>query len=201
MADAGIASGPPVSTEARQRCVESDRSPARAWTLALLTPVPGDPLSPLSQDAGRLGGDLLGRVHAYLAAASRRDWVPAALLEWAAAHTHETRNHRAATLVHAITDRSGELAFSVVYGDPSPELIVGPGGSVGLIDWGTPSWGPQLHDVAAWLRWLGERPGAGSVREREFLESYRRHVKLTGDDLVLLELFAAFVDALLAGSR
>ena len=77
-----------------------------------------------------------------------------------------------------------------MYGDPSPEILLAEDGGAALIDWGTPSWGPQLHDVAAWLRWLGERPREGSVRGGRFLTSYGRPV-----DPGTLELFGRCTDA------
>ena len=179
----GIATGPPVPTERGEVCVEVDRAAGAPWTLALLTPVFGEPLSPSGPRAEEIAGDLLGRVHSFLGESSRRDWVPADLLEWLAGFAEETRNEIAAAMVQVIRDRSEFVKFSVVYGDPSPEILVSADGNVGLIDWGTPSWGPQLHDVAAWLLWLGERPGSRSEREVRFLASYNQHVDVSQPDL------------------
>lgn len=95
----------------------------------------------------------------------------------------------------AIAERRDDIRFSVVYGDPSPEILVDGDAATGLIDWGTPSWGPQLHDVAAWLRWLGEEPGSGSRREDRFLGGYREHVPLSRTELALLALYGSYGDA------
>lgn len=133
--------------------------------------------------AEEIAGDILGRVHSFLGQCSRRDWVPADLLEWLALFAAETRNETAAAMVQVLVDRSESVRFSVVYGDPSPEVLVSADGHLGLIDWGTPSWGPQLHDIAAWLRWLGERPGSRAKRELRFLASYNEHVDVTQADL------------------
>lgn len=176
VARAGIATGAPVSTDRGELCVEVYRVTGAPWTLALLTPVLGEPLSPSTVGAEEIAGDLLGRVHSFVGEHSRRDWVPADLLEWLARFADETSNATAAAMVQEIVERSEAVKFSVVYGDPSPEILVSADGNVGLIDWGTPSWGPQLHDVAAWLRWLGERPGSRSEREVRFLASYTQHV-------------------------
>ncbi len=183
VARSGIATGPPVPTARGELCVEVDRAIGRPWTLALLAPVLGEPLSPSAPGAEAMAGDVLGRVHSFLGESSRRDWVPADLLDWLADLAKESRNEAAAAMVQVIRDRSESVKFSVVYGDPSPEVLVSADGVIGLIDWGTPSWGPQLHDVAAWLRWLGERPGARSEREVRFLESYYRHVDVARADL------------------
>ncbi|MCA1570367.1 MAG: phosphotransferase [Chloroflexi bacterium] len=119
-----------------------------------------------------------------------RGRAPADLIEWLAGHAHQTANQRAAELVSSIAGQRHRLGFSVVYGDPSPEILLAAEGTAALIDWGTPSWGPQLHDVAAWLRRLGERPGEGSEREGRFLASYGRPI-----DPGMLELFGRCANA------
>ena len=78
----GIATGPPVPTDKGEVCVQVDGAAGAPWTLALLTPVAGEPLSPSWPRADEIAGDLLGRVHSFLGESSRRDWVPADLLAW-----------------------------------------------------------------------------------------------------------------------
>ena len=195
VARAGIATGPPVPTARDELCVEVDRAAGAPWTLALLTPVPGEPLSSSAPRAEEIAGHLLGRVHSFLGEFSHRGWVPANLLEWLADFAEGRTDETAAAMVQAILDRSEFVKFSVVYGDPSPEILVSADGKVGLIDWGTPSWGPQLHDVAAWLRWLGERPGSSSEREVRFLGSYNQHVELTRTDLDQLAAYGRCAEA------
>ena len=190
VAELGIPTGVPVPTEDGKVCVEVERGPRRPWTIALLEAAPGEPLSPSAPGAEVVAGHVLGRVHGFLAERSRREWVPADLIEWLTGHAHQTANQRAAELVGAVAGQRHRLGFAVVYGDPSPEILLAADGGAALIDWGTPSWGPQLHDVAAWLRWLGERPGEGSEREGRFLASYGRPV-----DPGMLELFGHCADA------
>ena len=200
VAKAGIATGPPVPTERGELCVEVDRATGAPWTLALLTRVPGEPLSSSAPGAEEIAGDLLGRVHSCLGELSHRAWVPANLLEWMTNFAEETKNDAAAAMVQAIVDRSQFVKWSVVYGDPSPEILLTADGDVGLIDWGTPSWGPQLHDVAAWLRWLGERPAARSDREVRFLESYNQHIDVARTDRDQLAAYGRCVDAFRFGT-
>ena len=195
VATAGISTGPPVPTERGELCVEVDRGTDRPWTLALLTPVLGEPLSRSAPGAEVIAGDLLGRVHFFLGRFSRRGWVPADVLEWLADLAKERNDETAAAAVEVIRGQSESVKFSVVYGDPSPEVLVSADGDIGLIDWGTPSWGPQLHDVAAWLRWLGERPGSRAEREVRFLESYHRHVDVARADLDQLASYGRCADA------
>ena len=190
VAELGIPTGAPVPTEDGRVCVEVDRGPRRPWTIALLEAAPGEPLSPSTPGAEAVAGHVLGRVHGFLAERSRREWVPADLIEWLAGHAIETANPLAGEFVATIADHRQRLRFSVVYGDPSPEILVATDGSPSLIDWGTQSWGPQLYDVAIWLRWLGERPGAGSEREGRFLVTYGLPV-----DREMLEMFGRCADA------
>ena len=187
----GVPTGAPVLTHDGDVCVEV-KGRSRPWTVALLRAVGGKPLVPTEVGAEEVAGDLLGRVHAHLGECSRRAWVPAELLEWSAEFAATTANTAAATVVDEINAVRDLVSFSVVYGDPSPEILVDVDGTVGLIDWGTPSWGPQLHDVAAWLRWLGEEPGSGSPRETRFLQSYGTHARLTSVDLSLLPVFGRY---------
>lgn len=194
VAGAGIPTGPPVLTTDGEVCVDVDLMEARPWTLALLAAVPGDPLTPAMPGAEDIAGDVLGRVHGVLATRSGRDWVPADLLEWLTELARATGNAEAATAIQMLSDRRDPVRSSVLYGDPSPEILVGDG-VAGLIDWGTPSWGPQLHDVAVWLRWLGERPGSGSRREAGFLRAYGAHVPLSEIDTNLLPLYGRYAEA------
>ncbi len=195
VAASGVFTGAPVLTTDGEVCVDVDRIGAPPWTLALLTAVPGHPLTATMPGSEQVAGDLLGRVHAFLGTSSRRDWVPADLLEWLAALAGATGNIEAATVVRTVADRRGTVRSSVLYGDPSPEVLVTTDGAVGLIDWGTPSWGPQLHDVAVWLRWLGEQPGSGSRREARFLGSYAAHTPLSETDISFLPLYGAYAEA------
>ena len=70
------------------------------------------------------------------------------------------------------------LTRGVLYGDPAPEILVdGSTESVALIDWGTPSWGPLVHDVACWLHCLSSG-GAPSGGGDAFLDAYRGYMRL-----------------------
>lgn len=190
VAETGIATGCPVPTEDGDLCLEVDRGSERPWTIALLEAALGVPLTPSVFGAEVVAGQVLGRVHAFLAERSERQWVPADLLVWLAGHADETANGRAADLVSSIAAHRHRLGCSVVYGDPSPEILVAADGTAALIDWGTPSWGPQIYDVAVWLRWLGERPGGGSEREGRLLANYGRPIERE-----MLELFGRCVAA------
>src|SRR5205814_401674 len=85
------------------------------------------------------------------------------------------------------------LTEGVVYGDPSPEILID-GGRVSIIDWGTPSWGPLLHDIAAWLRFLELRDESDGASR--FLAAYRLHQTVSAEELDGLPLFEEVHSAL-----
>lgn len=191
-----VPTGPPLATLSGDLCVEVTIG-AGSHTLALLRFVPGHPLDASSHEAPAIAGALLGRVHAILRRDSRREWVPADLLEWCESHAaasdgiDEDRAQSAIAAVRRLRRRR-RLTFAVVYGDPSPEILVDVT-SAALIDWGTPSWGPLLHDVACWLVFFGAL--RSEERRSRFVESYRHNLPLTSEELdtlpVLHELAAA----------
>jgi homoserine kinase type II len=156
--------------------------------------VEGDRLLPGDPGAVETAGDLLGRVHQVLVQASRRDWVPAALLEWSADFAAAIGNEEAAEVVAELAGyiEAGAVTQSVLYGDPAPEILVGQDGEVALIDWGTPSWGPLLHDVAAWLAWLGLEVDPDSPGATRFLAAYQARMPLASEELALLDRFGAY---------
>ena len=79
----------------------------------------------------------------------------------------------------------------IVYGDPHPEVLVrADTGELALVDWGTPSVGPLLHDVAAWLVAYDHSDPAD---RRSFLAAYDAHVPLTDAEIAALPTFEALV--------
>ena len=101
----------------------------------------------------------------------------------------------ALTAVRRIGAR-GALREAVVYGDPSPEIIVTERpGQIALIDWGTPSWGPLAHDVAVWLRLVAPRPD-DAKRARRFLTAYEGRVQLRDGERDALPSFHRLHSAL-----
>jgi Ser/Thr protein kinase RdoA (MazF antagonist) len=184
--EAGVSTGAPVLTLAGEVCVEAEVD-GSACTLALLRFAAGKPLKPTHPDAASIAGGLLGRVHAVLLRGSKREWVPNDLLGWCEAHARSLPERQAAEALTALAaireHQKGEgLTTAVVYGDPSPEIVVDDQtGEVALIDWGTPSWGPLVHDLACWVRYLGA--SWGSERSNQFVATYREHVELVPGEL------------------
>jgi Ser/Thr protein kinase RdoA (MazF antagonist) len=182
VASHGISTGPPLRTSTDELAIPLRRGPTE-WTLALLLAEPGTPIDLDDPATPERLGRLLAEVHVVLAAVTQRSDVPARLLEW----WHQFALDRSNTASLEVLDhleRLGvdELPHSVIYGDPSPEVLDNDG-RLALIDWGTPSWGPQVHDLACWSAFVGsgaERLVASydevrklSQHERELLEFWR----------------------------
>ena len=194
----GVPTGAPILTRIGDLCLDVAVG-ERGGTLALLHFVLGEPLDPGAREAPEVAGALLGRVHAILARDSARDWVPNDLLDWAewhAAANSAVDRARVAAVLQELTSlrRGGALTSAVVYGDPSPEILVDQAsGAAALIDWGTPSWGPLLHDVACWTAFVRAEKGD---RHDRFLAAYRQVVPLDDAELGYLPRFWQLAHAL-----
>jgi Ser/Thr protein kinase RdoA (MazF antagonist) len=94
-----------------------------------------------------LAADLLADVHR-LVLAGPMPRVPARILDWAEGFLPESSAARPA--LARLQAAASRLTDGIVYGDPGPEILVAEGRPPALIDWGTPTRGPLLYDVAAW---------------------------------------------------
>jgi Ser/Thr protein kinase RdoA (MazF antagonist) len=195
----GVPTGAPVPTRNGEFCVDVPGD-GYAWTLALLRYVPGARLKRTAERAPELAGDLLGRVHSILLRESVRAWVPADLIEWCERHAatladaDRGRAARALAVVRSM-DRRQMLTCCVIYGDPCPEVLVDERSHrLGLIDWGTPSWGPLLHDIACWTAFYGADSEDDAFAA--FVAAYQRSMPLSDDELRSLPHFRDLADAL-----
>src|SRR5439155_9860057 len=121
---------------------ESVELARRRCTLAVLEWISGHPLDRSDPRAPEVAGALLGQIHHALQLQGERSWVPAALMEWMAkqAESPSVDEARLGRALEHLQCFANEVALTegVVYGDPSPEILIG-GGRVSIIDWGTPS--------------------------------------------------------------
>jgi len=163
----GVPTGAPIPTLSGQVTVPVTLHGSVA-TLAVLEHVAGRPVGRFDVALARSAGLLLARVHACLSADAPA--VPAGTLDWFEQHSSQRDAVAAAKEVNALV-RTGALTVGVLYGDPSPELLLGDAGDLMLIDWGTPSRGPFLYDVATWLGHI-ERHGDAAAAAY-FLRAYR----------------------------
>ena len=134
---------------------------ASGWRLALLTWVPGAPLTGAGEREQRLIGTTLARVHRGLhgqtvEGAQRFHWVdPAAprldLRPWI--------RPAVSAAVAALADferRADGWPRGLLHADPAPEAFRrDASGNCGVIDWSSAVHGPLLYDVASAVMYLG----------------------------------------------
>lgn len=169
LAGRGLRCGPPIPTIEGELAVEVGQDDRPSWTLAMLRFEAGAALDPAASGAPELAADLLAHVHRLVLAGDMPE-VPARILDWAEGFLPEAGVARPA--VDRLRASCSRLTQGVVYGDPSPEILVARGRPPALIDWGTPSWGPLIHDVAAWAL----RFSAGDPRRFDrFVGRYQQH--------------------------
>lgn len=177
---AGIPTGVPIRTADGKMSTTVDRAPGRPWTLALHRFVPGPPLDRDATDAPELAGGLLGKVHRILAQSPQTPAPAGRLLEYYAGEAAGGTGPRATALAEALTAvaaAAGQVRLDegVLYGDPAPEILLEPATSrLALIDWGTPSFGPLMHDIVSWQLFLTSaiQPEERTVVEARFTDAY-----------------------------
>lgn len=165
--DAGIPAGAPVAARHGDFVVDADGIP-----LALLTWVPGDPLSAAKPSGQRLIGATLARVHRALLDASvphteRFHWVDPqgdhlGIRPW-------VREAVAAAVAAYDELDPRTLSWGLLHTDPAPEAfrLNRAVGVCGLIDWSTAMEGPLLYDLASAVMYAG-----GPERAAPLIESY-----------------------------
>ncbi len=118
--------------------------------------VEGHSIDWTTPDASELCGDLLGRVHRSVSELDDGLEPAGRLLDFYAGEAARIGGHHGGALADAVAtvrafDRRVGLTEGVLYGDPAPEVLCDDRtGTLALIDWGTPSWGPLLHDLVSW---------------------------------------------------
>ncbi|NLU70517.1 phosphotransferase [Streptomyces sp. HNM0574] len=198
---AGVPTGAPVPAPDGSLYRPVVRHRGRPWTLALHTFVPGAPLEPSDGAAAGEAGELLGRVHRLLTTLPEVPRPAGHLLDHYRGEARRLGRRRGAALRKALKALSRTtFTEGVLYGDPAPEILRGPG-PLALIDWGTPSRGPLLHDVVSWQLFLtaGATPEDAPAAERRFLAAYREHCPLAERETaargLFLDLHRAIQDA------
>jgi homoserine kinase type II len=152
---AGIPAGAPVPASDGQLLLDV----GGAW-LALLTWVPGQPLTGLDDAEQGHIGRTLARVHRALAgyelaAASRFHWVDPA------ADYLSLRPWLRPAIIAALDDldaaRPDGMSWGLLHADPAPDAFrLDPvSGRCGVIDWSYALYGPLLYDLASAVMYVG----------------------------------------------
>jgi Ser/Thr protein kinase RdoA (MazF antagonist) len=165
--DAGIAAGAPVPT-------------VDGWTvttvggypLALLTWVPGTPLTGSDQREQRLIGATLARAHEVLTEVTVEGVESFSWINLTARHLQIRpwiRDEVAAAMAALESVGPDSLTHGLLHSDPAPDAFRWDPErrSCGLIDWSVAISGPLLYDVASAVMYLG-----GPDRARPLLNAY-----------------------------
>lgn len=175
--DAGIRSGAPVLALSGSTTVETTSGDR----VALLTWVPGRPLTGASGEEQRLIGDTLAQVHHVLRdrkipGSQRFHWV-----DPAAPHLNLRPWLRPAVTVAvdaltALQNRDPTWPQGLLHADPAPEAFRYEADTrcCGIIDWSSAHYGPLLYDLASAVMYLGGRARAASM-----IDAYRAAGQLT----------------------
>jgi len=166
---AGIPAGAPVPAADGRLAVDT----GDAW-LALLTWVPGRPLTGQDQAGQELIGSTLAGVHQALAGfevaqAERFHWV-----DPAAGHL-ASRPWLRPAITAALDDLDAigpdALRWGLLHADPAPEAFrLDPAtGQCGIIDWSSANYGPLLYDLASAVMYVG-----GPSHAEALIQAYQR---------------------------
>jgi Ser/Thr protein kinase RdoA (MazF antagonist) len=179
--DAGIRSGAPAPALSGSTTVDTPSGDR----VALLTWVPGRPLTGTDEAEQRLIGDTLARVHRVLRnrevpGAQRFHWV-----DPAAAHLELRPWLRPAVTaaVDALTarqDREQAWPQGLLHADPAPDAFrLDPASAqCGIIDWGSALYGPLLYDLASAVMYLGGPTSAAAM-----IDAYQAAALLSGREI------------------
>ena len=166
----GIPSGAPVAARDGRLAVDVGDG-----YLALLSWVPGDPLTGRSTADLQLIGNTLAEVHRALSAcsingANRFHWVDLdasylSLRPW-------LRPAISAALDGLDAADTGSMPWGMLHADPAPDAFrLDPvTGRCGVIDWSYFLYGPLLYDLASAVMYVGGAADAGDL-----VEAYLRH--------------------------
>ena len=166
---AGIPAGAPVPARTGALAVRVGND----W-LALLTWVPGEPLTGQDDAQQMLMGRTLAQVHAALAgyrmsSADRFHWVnPAAdhlsLRPWL--------RPAVSAAVQALEGAALDMRWGLLHADPAPQAFLFDAGSgrCGVIDWSYAIRGPLLYDLASAVMYVGG-PEHGCALIKAYLQS------------------------------
>ncbi len=166
----GIPSGAPVAARDGRLAVDVGDG-----FLALLSWVPGDPLTGRSTAELQLIGNTLAEVHRALSAcstngANRFHWVDPdasylSLRPW-------LRPAISAALDGLDAADTGSMSWGLLHADPAPDAFrLDPvTGRCGVIDWSYFLYGPLLYDLASAVMYVGGAADAGDL-----VEAYLRH--------------------------
>jgi Ser/Thr protein kinase RdoA (MazF antagonist) len=179
--DAGIRSGAPVPAVYGSMTVDT----ASGDRVALLTWVPGSPLTGTDETEQRLIGDTLARVHRVLRnrevpGAQRFHWVDPAAAHLGLRSWLRPAVTAAVDALTALKNRERAWPQGLLHADPAPEAfrLDLASAQCGIIDWSSARYGPLLYDLASAVMYLG-----GPTRASAMTDTYQAAALLTGREI------------------
>jgi Ser/Thr protein kinase RdoA (MazF antagonist) len=151
-------------------------------SLAVLERVHGEPVDVFGPDLAGTAGSVLARVHVSLMVDAPA--VPGSVLQWFRGRAKDSHVREALAGLDGMPFTS-----SVLYGDPSPELLITGDDELAIIDWGTPSFGPVMYDVASWHGHIETHANDGAAAGA-FLAAYQAESPVKPAEYGYLDAFA-----------
>jgi Ser/Thr protein kinase RdoA (MazF antagonist) len=178
---AGIRSGAPAPALSGSMTVDT----ASGDRVALLTWVPGSPLTGTDEAEQRLIGDTLARVHRVLRnrevpGAQRFHWVDPAAAHLELRPWLRPAVTAAVDALTALQARERAWPQGLLHADPAPEAfrLDRASAQCGIIDWGSALYGPLLYDLASAVMYLGGPTSAAAM-----IDAYRAAALLSGREI------------------
>lgn len=179
--DAGIRSGTPAPALSGSMTVDT----ASGDRVALLTWVPGSPLTGTDEAEQRLIGDTLARVHRVLQnrevpGAQRFHWVTPAAAHLELRPWLRLAVAAAVDALTAVEDRERAWPQGLLHADPALGAfrLDLASAECGIIDWGSALYGPLLYDPASAVMYLG-----GPAQAAAMTDAYQAAALLSGREI------------------
>jgi homoserine kinase type II len=203
LGEAGISAGAPVPALSGSVTVDA----ASGDRVALLTWVPGTPLTGVDEGEQRLIGETLARVHRVLLdqtvpGAQGFHWVdPAASYLGLRPWVRPAVSAEVEALA-ALQRREPTWPRGLLHADPAPEAFRydAATGQCGIIDWSSAHYGPLLYDLASAVMYLG-RPGRAAAMTDAYLSAGLLTAREVTDGLPVMLRFRWAVQAAYFASR
>jgi Ser/Thr protein kinase RdoA (MazF antagonist) len=197
LGEAGIRAGAPVPALSGPVTVDA----ASGDRLALLTWVPGSPLTGAGEGEQRLIGNTLARVHRVLRdqtvpGAQRFHWVDPAASHLGLRPWVRPAVSAAVDALTALQHREPAWPQGLLHADPAPEAFRHDAatGHCGIIDWSSAHHGPLLYDLASAVMYLGG-PGRAAAMTDAYLSAGILTAREAADGLPVMLRFRWAVQA------
>jgi len=197
LGEAGISAGAPVPAQSGPVSVDA----ASGDRVALLTWVPGSPLTGADKDEQILIGETLARVHRVVRGrtvpgAQAFHWVDPAAEHLALRSWIRPAVSAAVDALAALQHAGPAWPLGLLHADPAPEAFRHDAatGRCGIIDWSSAHYGPLVYDLASAVMYLGG-PDRAIAMTRAYLSAGPLTAREVADGLPVMLRFRWAVQA------